>query len=114
MSGRNTRTRISTRLTNEVDAYKKAWEVNAAAAQKEYASLRDYFLKTDVREEYSKFQPIDEAELTEINNLHALFVRGLAQGYPWRAQFCGGHNPKLGTLHRKGIRDWVKWRKRRH
>src|SRR5512143_3037774 len=29
-------------LTNEVSAYKKACEINAAAARKEYASLRDY------------------------------------------------------------------------
>src|SRR5512147_1446650 len=54
-------------LTDEVSAYKKAWEINAAAAQKEYTSLRDYFLKANVREDYSKFQPIDETELNEIN-----------------------------------------------
>src|SRR5512142_446627 len=36
-------------LKTEVYEYKQAWELNAAAAQKEYASLRDYFLKLDVR-----------------------------------------------------------------
>jgi hypothetical protein len=61
-------------LKEELNEYKRAWEVNAAAAQQEYARLRDYFLTMDVRGYYSNFHPIDEAELTEINNLHALFM----------------------------------------
>lgn len=100
-------------LTNEVSAYKKAWEINAAAAQKEYASLRDYFLKADVREDYSKFQPIDEAELTEINNLHALFVRSWPKDIRGERSFVVGIIPYWGH-HLKGIRDWVNWRTRRH
>src|ERR1051325_3782831 len=62
-------------LKTEVYEYKQAWEVDAAAAQRQYASLRDYFLKSDVRVYYYNFQPIDEDVLKEINNLHALFVR---------------------------------------
>ncbi|HMB25588.1 MAG TPA: twin-arginine translocation signal domain-containing protein, partial [Anaerolineales bacterium] len=100
-------------LTNEVSEYKKAWELNAAAAQKEYASLRDYFLKADVREEYSKFQPIDEAELTEIHNLHALFVQSWPRDIRGERGFVAGLLPYWGR-RLKDIRDWVNWRTRRH
>jgi len=98
-------------LTKEVSAYKKAWESNAVAAQKEYASHRDYFLKADVRVDYSKFQPIDEAELTEIHNLHDLFAS-------WPKDIRGERSFVEGviaywTQHRNGIRDWINWRKRR-
>jgi len=99
-------------LTNKVDEYKKAWELNADAAQKEYVSLRDYFLNKDVREGYSKFQPIDEAELTEINNLHALFV-------DWPKDIRGERSFVEGIIanwvfHRKVIREWITLRTRRH
>ena len=100
-------------LTNEVDAYKKAWEINAVAAQKEYTSLRDYFLKKDVRADYSKFQPIDEAELTEINNLHALFAESWPKDIRGERSFVEGIIANW-VLHRNGIRDWIKSRKRRH
>ena len=46
-------------LKNELYEYQKALEGNAVAAQTEYATLRDYFLRRDVREDYSKFEPID-------------------------------------------------------
>jgi len=99
-------------LTNEVFEYKKAWELNAIAAQNEYTSLRDYFLKGDVRLNYSKFQPIDEAELTEMNNLHALFA-------DWPRDIRGERSFVEGvigywTLHRNRVRDWIRIRNRRH
>lgn len=100
-------------LTNDVYAYKKAWEINAAAAQQEYASLRDYFLKADVREDYSEFQPIDESELTEINNLHAFFVQSWPKDIRGERSFVQGLIPYWGR-HLKGIRDWVNWHTRRH
>jgi len=99
-------------LTNEVYAYKKAWELNAVAAQKEYVLLRDYFLKKDVRGDYSNFQPIDETELTEINNLHALFTS-------WPKDIRGERSFVEGvisywTRHRNIISDWIRSRTRRH
>jgi hypothetical protein len=99
-------------LTNEVYEYKRAWELNAVAAQKEYASLRDYFLKMDVRVDYSNFQPIDEVELTEINNFHALFAS-------WPKDIRGERSFVEGIItswaqHLKVIRDWIKSRRRRH
>ncbi len=99
-------------LTNEVDAYKKDWEVNAVAAQKEYTLLRDYFLKQDVRADYSSFQPIDEAELTEINNLHALFAS-------WPKDIRGERSFVEDVIsywvqHRNGIKGWIRSRTRRH
>ena len=60
-------------LKDELSEYKKAWEVNAAAAQGQNVRLRSYFLKMDVRGYYANFHPLDEEVLTEINNLHALF-----------------------------------------
>ncbi len=100
-------------LTNEVDAYKKAWEANAAAAQKEYVTLRDYFLMWDVRVDYSKFQPLDEAELTEINNLHALFAQSWPKDIRGERSFVESMIANW-VLHRNRIRDWIKSRKRRH
>jgi hypothetical protein len=100
-------------LTNEVDEYKKAWELNAAAAQQEYVSLRDYFLKKDVHEDYSKFQPIDEAELTEINNLHALFAESWPKDIRGERSFVEGIIANW-VVHRRGIREWIKSRQRRH
>ncbi len=100
-------------LTKDVYEYKKDWELKAVAAQKEYASLRDYFLKEDVRVDYSKFQPIDEAELTEINTLHALFVQSWPKDIRGERSFVEGIIA-YWARHRNSIRDWVKWRNRRH
>ena len=99
-------------LKDELYEYKKAWEVNAAAAQQEYAWLRDYFLTMDVRGYYSNFHPIDEAELTEINNLHALFTS-------WPKDIRGERSFVEGVItywkpRIKLIRDWIKSRARRH
>ena len=70
-------------------------------------------MKTDVREDYSKFQPIDEAELTEINHLHALFAESWPKDIRGERSFVEGIIPNW-VLHRNGIRDWIKTRKRRH
>lgn len=102
---------IST-LTKEVNAYKKAWELNAVAAYTEYTSLRDYFLKGDIRAEYSNFQSIDEEELTQIHILHGLFSS-------WPRDIRGERSFLEGAItywkrHRDGIRDWIRGRNRRH
>ena len=100
-------------LTKEVTAYKKTWESNAIAAQKEYTSLRDYFLKADIRADYSKFQPIDEVELIEINNLHALFVESWPDDIRGERSFVEDKIPNW-MLHLNSIREWINWYKRRH
>jgi hypothetical protein len=100
-------------LTSEVDAYKKAWEANAVTAQKEYAALRDYFLRTDVRADYSTFQPLDETELAEINNFHTLFAQDWPKDIRGERSFVEGMITNW-TLHRNGIRQWIKSRNRRH
>lgn len=99
-------------LATELYTYKKAWELSTVAALKEYTLLRDYFLKWDVRADYSNFRPIDEAELTEINNLHALFAS-------WPKDIRGERSFVEGVIaywvrHRNLIRDWIKSRTRRH
>ena len=100
-------------LKTEVYAYKKAWEAKAAAAQAEYLELRYYFLMKDVRWVYSKYQPIDEAELSEITALHALFAEGWPKDIRGERSFLNGIIA-YWTRHRDIIRDWVKVRRRRH
>ena len=99
-------------LSTDVDAYKKEWEANAAAALEEYVRLRDYFLTKDVRPAYSNFQPIDEAELTEINNLHTVFAQSWPRNIRGERNFVDGILANW-LLHRNGIRDWIRVRKRR-
>jgi len=99
-------------LKDELSEYKKAWEGNAAAAQKEYTRLRDYFLKMDVRGYYSNFHPLDEEVMTEVTNLHALFVR-------WPRDIRGERTFVQDAItywarRVKAIRDWIKVRTRRH
>ncbi|HEY6074872.1 MAG TPA: hypothetical protein VIV15_16200, partial [Anaerolineales bacterium] len=99
-------------LAADVAEYKRAWESNAAASLKQYTSLRDYFLGQDARAAYSKFQPLDEAELAEINNLHGLFGS-------WPRDIRGERDFVTGIIaywvpHRNSIRDWIRVRKRRH
>jgi hypothetical protein len=99
-------------LKDELYEYKKVWELNAAAAQREYAWLRDYFLTREVRGYYSNFHPIDEEVLTELNNLHALFV-SWPKDIRNERKFVGD---AIAYWERriKGIRDWIKSRTRRH
>lgn len=61
-------------LKSDVDSYTKAQEAAAITAYKSYSTLRNYFLLNDVRGYYLQFKPVDEAELTEINNFHAMFI----------------------------------------
>lgn len=99
-------------LRDELYEYKKDWQVNAAAAQKEYVWLRDYFLKMDARGYYSNFHALDEEVLTDINNLHALFTR-------WPKDIRGERGFVEGAItywarRVKALRDWIKARTIRH
>lgn len=100
-------------LGAEVEAWKAAQARAAEEAYGEYKTLRAYFLTADVRAEYvKKVNPIDEAELTEINRLHSVFVDS------WPKDIRGERNfVEMQTAswvnHRNLHRDWVKSRKRR-
>ncbi len=62
-------------LAADIQAYHEGQAKLILEAYKNYASLRDYFLKPDAREEYAaRFNPVDEAELKKINQLHATFI----------------------------------------
>ena len=99
-------------LKTDVDAYTKAQELAAITAYKSYSSLRGYFQLKDVRGYYLKFKPIDEAELTEINNFHALFIESWPRDIRGERSFVEGQI-QYWTQHRNTIRDWVKSRERR-
>ena len=99
-------------LKEELYEYKKGWEDNVKAAQQEYTWLRKYFQTMDVRGYYANFHPIDEAQLTEINNLHALFKS-------WPKDIRGERSFLEGAVtywkpRIQLIRDWIKSRARRH
>jgi hypothetical protein len=99
-------------LKADVDAYTKAQEAAAITAYKSYSTLRDYFMIKDVRASYLKFKPIDEAELTEINNFHAMFIES------WPKDIRGEKSYVEGLIqfwvnHRNVQRDAVKSKKRR-
>jgi hypothetical protein len=99
-------------LKAEVDAYIKAQELAAITAYKSYSSLRNYFMLKDIRGYYLKFRPVDEAELTEINNFHALFIESWPKDIRGERSFVEGQ-VQYWTQHRNTIRDWVKSRERR-
>jgi len=99
-------------LKADVDAYTKAQEAAAITAYKSYSTFRDYFMLKDVRASYLKFKPVDEVELTEINNFHAMFIES------WPKDIRGEKSYVEGLIqfwvnHRNVQRDAVKSKKRR-
>lgn len=99
-------------LKPDVDAFTKAQEMAAITAYKSYSSLRDYFMLKDVRGYYLKIKPLDEAELTEINNFHAVFIQNWPKDIRGERSFVEGQI-QFWTQHRNTIKDWVKSRERR-
>jgi hypothetical protein len=99
-------------LKTEVDAYTKVQELAAIMAYKSYSSLRGYFMLKDVRGYFLKFKPVDEAELTEINNFHALFIESWPRDIRGERSFVEGQI-QYWTNHRNMRRDAVKSKKRR-
>jgi hypothetical protein len=107
-------------LASDVEAYTKAQDLQAVIALKTYNSLRKYFSQPDVCGFYIKFKPIDENELKEINNLHAMFmsVPGLkdAPTVKQAQRELGLINEQLlpfWTEHRRLFRDQLKSKRRR-
>jgi hypothetical protein len=99
-------------LKTDVDAYTKAQELAAITAYKSYSSLRGYFMTKDVRGYYLKFKPVDEAELIEINNFHALFIESWPKDIRGERSFVEGQI-QYWVNHRNILRDAVKSKKRR-
>ena len=99
-------------LKVDVDSYTKAQELAAITAYKAYSVLRGYFMQKDVRGYYLKFRPIDEAELTEINNFHALFIQSWPKDIRGERSFVEGQI-QYWVNHRNVLRDAVKSKKRR-
>jgi len=99
-------------LKADVDAYTKAQELAAITAYKAYSSLREYFMQKDVRAYYLKLKPVDEAELTEINNFHALFIQSWPRDIRGERSFVEGQI-QYWVSHRNVIRDAVKSKQRR-
>ncbi|MBI5839771.1 MAG: hypothetical protein HZB19_06685 [Chloroflexi bacterium] len=100
------------KLQSEVTAYKNAQVAAAITAFKTYSSLRDYFMRADVRGSYVKFKPMDETELTEINRLHSAFVDSWPKDIRGERDFVSMYIANW-TQHRNLHRDWIKSRKRR-
>ena len=100
------------KLQSEVTAYKNAQVAAAITAFKTYSSLRDYFMRADVRGSYVKFKPMDETELTEINRLHSAFVDSWPKDIRGERDFVSMYISNW-TQHRNLHRDWIKSRKRR-
>jgi hypothetical protein len=100
-------------LTDEVAAYKKAWEVIAAESQKEYKRLRDYFLKGNARSDYSNFDRVDEEELIEIDRFRALFAQGWPKDIRGESSFVSSMHTKW-KHHCIRISDRIKSLDRRH
>lgn len=99
-------------LKTEVDAYLDAQEAAAVTAYKSYKVLREYFQIKDVRSYFSKYKPTDEAELTEINNLHALFIEGWPKDIRGERSFVEGQI-QYWLNHRNMLRDAVRSKTRR-
>jgi hypothetical protein len=100
-------------LGAEVKTYEAAQAKMAEVAYAEYKTLRAYFLTRDVRAEVAKkFNPLDEPEMTEINNLHAMFADSWPKDIRGERSYVEGLLA-VWTNHRNLIRDWVSTRRRR-
>lgn len=102
---------IST-LKTEVDAYITAQEFALVAAYKSYSALRSYFMLKDVRGYYLKYKPINEAELTEINNFHAIFIEGWPKDIRGERSFVEGQL-QYWVNHRNMQKEAAKSKRRR-
>ena len=100
-------------ISSEIKAYQDAQKAAAITAFKTYTTKRDYFMRADVRADYLKFKPIDEAELTEITKLHSNFIHYWPKDIRGERSFVT-MQIQAWEAHRKLILDWIKSRKRRH
>src|SRR6266540_1109565 len=100
-------------IAADVPIYQKAQQNAAIAAYKTYSTLRGYFMQKDVRAYYSKFKPIDEAELTEVNKLHDTFINYFPKDIRGERDFVTTQMNNWMN-HRQLIVNDIKSRRRRH
>ena len=99
-------------LGEDIKEYLEAQRLAAIASYKQYKTLREYFMRPDVRGSYLKFKPIDETELTEINNLHNIFINYWPKDIRGEKSFVETQ-VQTWMNHRNLIRDRIKSRQRR-
>ncbi|MFN8412908.1 MAG: hypothetical protein U0Z26_11015 [Anaerolineales bacterium] len=99
-------------LKADVDAYIAAQEAAAVTAYKSYKVLREYFQIKDVRNYFTQFRPLDEAEITEINNFHAIFIDSWPKDIRGERSFVEGQI-QYWLQHRNTLRDLVRSKTRR-
>jgi len=99
-------------LDEDIKEYSEAQRLAAITAYKQYKSMRAYFMRPDVRTEYYSFKPIDEAELTKINNLHDIFISSWPKDIRGEKSFVE-MQIQSWVNHRNLIRDRIKSRQRR-
>ena len=99
-------------LTTDIKEFTEAQRLSAIAAYKMYSSTRRYCMQPDVRAYYLRFKPINEEELTAINNLHNTFISYWPKDIRGERDFVEMRIQEW-TNHYKQIQDWIKSRKRR-
>ena len=101
-----------TDLTADIKEFNEAQRLAVITAYKQYKFMRGYFMRPDVRAEYRNFKPLDEAELTEINNLHNTFISYWPKDIRGEKSFVE-MQVQAWVQHRNLIRDRIKSRQRR-
>jgi len=99
-------------LEEDIKEYSEAQRMAIITAYKQYKSLHDYFTRPDVRTEYFSFKPLDQAELTEINNIHSNFISSWPKDIRGERSFVE-MQIQAWVNHRNLLRDRIKSRQRR-
>ncbi len=105
--------RTTESLQAEIQVWKAAQARAAEEAYRAYLSLRAYFLTPNVRSEYAQaFHPPDEAEMTEINRLHSVFVDNWPKDIRGERNFVDTQTA-FWVNHCKLLGQWIASRVRR-
>jgi hypothetical protein len=99
-------------LKSEVDAYLKEIENARVEEFKRYSTFKSYFLAADVRSQFAKYKPIDEAELAEIHKSHQIFISSWPKDIRGERPFVKMRIDSWSN-HVNLIKDWIKSRQRR-
>jgi hypothetical protein len=99
-------------LKSEVDAYLKGIENARLEEFKRYSTFKSYFLTADVRSQFAKYKPIDEAELAEIHKAHQIFISSWPKDIRGERSFVKMRIVSWSN-HVNLIKDWIKSRQRR-
>jgi hypothetical protein len=102
---------IST-LQSDVQAYYKGIESARKEELQKFSKLKTYFMTPDVRSHFAKYQPIDEAELAEIQKSHQLFITSWPKDIRGERPFVKLRMDSWSN-HVKVTKDWINSRQRR-